>query len=124
MVIEFVIGKVQETIQHMIAMYQPSLLIVGTRGLSEFKGMFLGSVSKYCLQHSPVPVAVVRPEDKVKKSSSKRLSGLMRIGGGSNTNVGHTDEEEENHNDENSEVRTSTESRFSKLSLKDSWQRK
>lgn len=124
MVIEFVIGKVQETIQHMIAMYQPSLLIVGTRGLSEFKGMFLGSVSKYCLQHSPVPVAVVRPEDKVKKSSSKRLSGLMRIGGGSNTNVGHTGEEEENHNDDNSEVRTSTESRFSKLSLKDSWQRK
>lgn len=83
-VIEFVIGKVQETIQHMINMYQPSLLIVGTRGLSEFKGMLLGSVSKYCLQHSPVPVAVVRPEDKkVKKSSVQRLSGLMRLGSGS-----------------------------------------
>lgn len=64
-------------------MYQPSLLIVGTRGLSEFKGMLLGSVSKYCLQHSPVPVAVVRPEDKkVKKSSKQRLSGLMRLGSG------------------------------------------
>jgi hypothetical protein len=75
-------------------MYQPSLLIVGTRGLSEFKGMLLGSVSKYCLQHSPVPVAVVRPESKAKKiysgSSSapvpaisdkkkKKLSGIMRI---------------------------------------------
>ncbi|KAG2192525.1 uncharacterized protein EV154DRAFT_503821 [Mucor mucedo] len=82
-VIEFVIGKVQETIQNMITMYQPSLLIVGTRGLSEFKGMLLGSVSKYCLQHSPVPVAVVRPEDKkVKKSSKQRLSGLMRLGSG------------------------------------------
>lgn len=65
-------------------MYQPSLLIVGTRGLSEFKGMLLASVSKYCLQHSPVPVAVVRPEDKkVKKSSVQRLSGLMRLGSGS-----------------------------------------
>ncbi|KAL0097667.1 hypothetical protein J3Q64DRAFT_1617005, partial [Phycomyces blakesleeanus] len=67
-IIEFVIGKVQETIQHMIAMYQPSLLIVGTRGLSDFKNMLLGSVSKYCLQHSPVPVVVVRPDDKIKKN--------------------------------------------------------
>ncbi|KAI8883306.1 adenine nucleotide alpha hydrolases-like protein [Backusella circina FSU 941] len=95
-ILEFVIGKVQETIQSMIAMYQPSLLIVGTRGLSEFKGMLLGSVSKYCLQHSPVPVAVVRPEGKHKKTYSgsssapavsaisdkkkKKLSGIMRIG--------------------------------------------
>lgn len=76
--IEFVIGKVQETIQHMISMYQPSLLIVGSRGLSEFKGMLVTSISKYCLQHSPVPVAVVRPEDKSKKSS-KMLSGLMHM---------------------------------------------
>ncbi|KAF7732823.1 hypothetical protein EC973_000099 [Apophysomyces ossiformis] len=81
-IIEFVIGKVQETIQHMIAMYQPSLLIVGTRGLSEFKGMLLGSVSKYCLQHSPVPVTVVRPDDQIRKYKVKksRLSGLMRLG--------------------------------------------
>ncbi|KAI8086078.1 uncharacterized protein BX664DRAFT_334860 [Halteromyces radiatus] len=66
-IIEFVIGKVQSTIQHMITMYQPSLLIVGTRGLSEFQGMLLGSVSKYCLQHSPIPVVVVRPQDSVNK---------------------------------------------------------
>ncbi|CEI92812.1 hypothetical protein RMCBS344292_07062 [Rhizopus microsporus] len=68
-VVEFVIGKVQETIQRMIALYQPSLLIVGTRGLSEFKGMLLGSISKYCLQHSPVPVTVVRSENQIRKSS-------------------------------------------------------
>ncbi len=111
MIIEFVIGKVQETIQHMIAMYQPSLLIVGTRGLSEFRGMLLGSVSKYCLQHSPVPVAVVRPEDKLKKSARK-ISGLMRIG--SANNVGSTSEEDNED----------SEKKFSKLSLKDSWQRK
>ncbi|KAI8641152.1 hypothetical protein BD408DRAFT_418719 [Parasitella parasitica] len=70
-VIEFVIGKVQETIQNMISVYQPSLLIVGTRGMSEFKGMFMNSVSKYCLQHSPVPVVVVRPEDKIKKQQKR-----------------------------------------------------
>ncbi|CAO3663678.1 unnamed protein product [Rhizopus stolonifer] len=68
-VIEFVIGKVQDTIQRMIPMYQPSLLIVGTRGLSEFKGMLSGSVSKYCLQNSPVPVTVVRTGEQVRKSS-------------------------------------------------------
>ncbi|KAG2197818.1 hypothetical protein INT47_009699 [Mucor saturninus] len=86
-VIEFVIGKVQETIQSMISVYQPSMLIVGTRGMSELKGMFINSVSKYCLQHSPVPVVVVRPENKVKKQKdkkssskkSKRLSGMFRI---------------------------------------------
>ncbi|KAI8062392.1 hypothetical protein BC940DRAFT_308904 [Gongronella butleri] len=88
-VIEFVIGKVHETIQQMISLYQPSLLIVGTRGISEFKGMFINSISKYCLQHSPVPVTVVRPEGakqaaaakKAKKSN--RLSAIMmRRGGG------------------------------------------
>jgi predicted NBD/HSP70 family sugar kinase len=119
-VIEFVIGKVQETIQHMIAMYQPSLLIVGTRGLSEFKGMLLGSVSKYCLQHSPVPVAVVRSEDKVKKSGNRRLSGLMRIGSGNNSSIiGNTSEED---NSVGNEIRSS-EGKFSKLSLKDSKRR-
>lgn len=84
-VIEFVIGKVQETIQNMISVYQPSMLIVGTRGISELKGMFINSVSKYCLQHSPVPVVVVRPENKVKKQKEKkskksnRFSGMFRV---------------------------------------------
>ncbi|KAG1222530.1 hypothetical protein G6F35_005239 [Rhizopus arrhizus] len=72
--IEFVIGKVQETIQRTISMYQPSLLIVGTRGLSEIRGMFLGSISKYCLQHSPVPVTVVRSEDQIRKSAFDSLN--------------------------------------------------
>ncbi|KAI9470997.1 MAG: hypothetical protein EXX96DRAFT_586471 [Benjaminiella poitrasii] len=116
-IIEFVIGKVQDTIQHMIAMYQPSLLIVGTRGLSEFKGMLLGSISKYCLQHSPVPVAVVRPEDKAKKSSGKKLSGLMRISSGGSTS-----------DDENTVATTeddhSVDKKFHRLTLTSSWQKK
>ncbi|KAI9497505.1 hypothetical protein BDB00DRAFT_804859 [Zychaea mexicana] len=95
-IIEFVIGKVQETIQHMISMYQPSLLIVGTRGLSEFKGMLLGSVSKYCLQHSPVPVAVVRPDDKIKKYKGKKgRFGLKRLGGSNTSESSSSDEEQQ-----------------------------
>ena len=112
--IEFVIGKVQETIQHMISMYQPSLLIVGTRGLSEFKGMLLNSVSKYCLQHSPVPVAVVRPENKIKKS--KKLGGLMRISSAGSA-AGNTSEEDNTTEDEH------TEKKFNRLSLAGGWKK-
>lgn len=32
----------------------------------------MGSVSRYCISHSAVPVIVVRPEAKVKKSMLKR----------------------------------------------------
>ena len=36
------------------------LLVVGSRGLGEFKALLLGSVSQECSQHSPVPVVIVR----------------------------------------------------------------
>lgn len=48
-----------------IKIYAPACLIVGTRGksLGGIQGLLPGSVSKYCLQNSPVPVVVVRPEE-------------------------------------------------------------
>jgi len=39
-----------------------------------------GSVSKYCLQHSPVPVIVVRPSSKRDKKKRKRLMDPGRRG--------------------------------------------
>lgn len=36
------------------------LLVVGARGLGEVRGVFLGSVSLYCVTHAPVSVVVVR----------------------------------------------------------------
>jgi hypothetical protein len=39
-----------------------------------------GSVSKYCLQHSPVPVIVVRPSSKRDKARSKRANDPNRLG--------------------------------------------
>lgn len=57
-----------------ITLYEPSALVVGTRGrnLGGMQGLLPGSVSKYCLQHSPVPVIVVRPSAKRMRKKQKR----------------------------------------------------
>ncbi|KAK4698245.1 hypothetical protein P7C70_g8037, partial [Phenoliferia sp. Uapishka_3] len=74
-IVEFAIGPVEETIHRMIEIYKPDSLIVGTRGIPDsiFKSAFMGSISRYCVAKSPVPVVVVRPEDKVRESLQRRL---------------------------------------------------
>ncbi|KAF9182373.1 hypothetical protein BGZ51_001479 [Haplosporangium sp. Z 767] len=76
-VVECLVGNVRDTIQHMIKMYEPDMLVVGTRGRNSVKGFLLGSVSRYCLNHSPVPVTVVRPAEKLIKSKTK-VKGIFR----------------------------------------------
>ncbi|ORZ11018.1 hypothetical protein BCR41DRAFT_423402 [Lobosporangium transversale] len=76
-VVECMVGNVRDTIQYMIKLYQPDMLVVGTRGRNPVKGFLLGSVSRYCLHHSPVPVVVVRPERKLTKSKNKS-KGIFR----------------------------------------------
>lgn len=44
----------------MIDYHEPTLVIVGSRGLAKIKGMLLGSVSNYLIQKSSVPVMVSR----------------------------------------------------------------
>ena len=60
--------------------YEPSCLIVGTRGrsLNGIQGLLPGSVSKYCLQNSPVPVIVVKPTSKREKKKRKRRADPSR----------------------------------------------
>lgn len=90
LVLEFAMGKVNTVIDDMVSkptacsciatdcgqinLYEPAILVVGTRGrsLGGFQGLLPGSVSKYCLQHSPVPVIVVRPSSKRNKARTKR----------------------------------------------------
>ncbi|KAJ4305236.1 hypothetical protein N0V90_000767 [Kalmusia sp. IMI 367209] len=74
LILEFAVGKVNKVIDEMINLYEPAILVVGTRGrsLGGFQGLLPGSVSKYCLQHSPVPVIVVRPSSKRDKARNKR----------------------------------------------------
>jgi len=78
-IVEFVAGKVTSTLERLVALYRPDSLIVGSRGE---RGMFgalgMGSVSKHCLSHSPVPVIVVRPERKVRKAFEKRRADPKR----------------------------------------------
>lgn len=75
-VLEYSVGKLHSTFQQLIQIYQPSMLIVGTRGrsLGGIQGLVntRNSFSKYCLQYSPVPVVVVRPDEKRKKKKDKR----------------------------------------------------
>ncbi|GAB7363107.1 hypothetical protein MBLNU230_g3398t1 [Neophaeotheca triangularis] len=83
LVLEFSIGQVQETIQQMIRLYEPAMLVVGTKGrsLTGYQGLLSsGSVSKYCLQYSPVPVIVVRPSSKRESKKRKRLRDPSRTG--------------------------------------------
>ncbi|USP74083.1 hypothetical protein yc1106_01357 [Curvularia clavata] len=82
LILEFSIGKVNKVIDDMINLYEPAILVVGTRGksLGGFQGLLPGSVSKYCLQHSPVPVIVVRPTSKRDKAKNKRTNDPDRQG--------------------------------------------
>lgn len=95
-VLEYAIGKVHTTFQKMVCfcylifrrclmaitnraqiqIYEPAMLIVGTRGrsLGGFQGLVgnRNSFSKWCLQYSPIPVVVVRPTEKRLKKKQKR----------------------------------------------------
>ena len=42
---------------------EADLVVVGSRGHGGFAALMLGSVSRTVLQHSPRPVAVIRPVD-------------------------------------------------------------
>lgn len=56
------------------------MLVVGTRGrnLKGMHSLLPGSVSKYCLQQSPIPVIVVRPSPKREKKKKKRRADPTR----------------------------------------------
>jgi len=85
-IVEYIAGKVTTTIDRLIALYRPDSVVVGSRGARKMKQAFgvafgaqsVGGVSKYCLSHSPVPVIVVRPESKVRKTLDKRRADPKR----------------------------------------------
>ncbi|KAH6603503.1 universal stress [Trichoderma cornu-damae] len=81
-ILEYAVGKLHATFQSLIQLYQPAMLIVGTRGrsLGGLQGLVnnRNSFSKYCLQYSPIPVVVVRPTEKRNKKKAKRTNDNTR----------------------------------------------
>ena len=65
-----------------IQIYEPAMLIVGTKGrsLGGVQGLVSqrNSFSKWCLQYSPIPVVVVRPTEKRIKKRNKREADPTR----------------------------------------------
>ncbi|KAI5451542.1 hypothetical protein NCC49_001527 [Naganishia albida] len=85
-IVEFVAGRVTQTLMRLISLYRPDSLVVGTKGKQSKLQSWgralgapgMGSVSRYCVSHSPVPVIVVRPERKVQKTLAKRQNDPKR----------------------------------------------
>ncbi|BEI80992.1 hypothetical protein CcaverHIS002_0201520 [Cutaneotrichosporon cavernicola] len=85
-IVEIVVGPIPDMILKMIALYRPDSLIVGTKGqrsrLANWSKAFsapgMGSISRFAISHSPIPVVVVRPVRKVKKTLDKREAAGKR----------------------------------------------
>jgi len=81
-ILEYSVGKLHDTFQQLLLIYNPSMLVVGTKGrsLGGFQGLVnsRNSFSKYCLQYSPIPVVVVRPDEKRMKKKEKRAQDPNR----------------------------------------------
>ncbi|EJT98716.1 adenine nucleotide alpha hydrolases-like protein [Dacryopinax primogenitus] len=59
----------------LIDFYEPTMVIVGSRGLGQLKGILLGSTSHYLIQKSSVPVMVAR---RRMKRPAKRTAHLLQ----------------------------------------------
>lgn len=79
-IIELAVGNIKLLLLRLMHLYHPDSLIVGTKGrsLNGLSGLKPNSISKWCLQNSPVPVIVVRPDRKRDKAKQKRLQDPNR----------------------------------------------
>ena len=59
-------GKPGEAIIKVVKTESATLLILGSRGIGKVQRAIMGSVSDYCVHHSPVPVLVCRNKNKNK----------------------------------------------------------
>ncbi|KAF7727591.1 hypothetical protein EC973_007352 [Apophysomyces ossiformis] len=55
-----------------------TMVVCGSRDRGAFKGMLMGSVSTFLVNNSPVPVTVVRPQNKA-KSNKKKLTAAQKL---------------------------------------------
>lgn len=62
--VQLEIGLPSESILRVAEETSPDLLVVGTRGLSGFRHLLLGSTAERVVQRAPCPVLTVHPEDR------------------------------------------------------------
>jgi len=63
----------------LIDFYEPTMVIVGSRGLGQLKGILLGSTSHYLIQKSSVPVMVARRRLKRPAKRTAHLTQRARM---------------------------------------------
>ncbi|KAJ3065986.1 hypothetical protein HDU98_010681 [Podochytrium sp. JEL0797] len=54
-------GHEKQSLVDEVQKFNPSLLVVGSRGANAFSRSFLGSVSDYCAHHCTCPIMIVKP---------------------------------------------------------------
>ncbi len=69
-------GYPGRTICDLAQTWSADLILIGSRSLTGFKEMFLGSVSNYVTHHSPCSVLVLRETAKLNSESSQQTTRL------------------------------------------------
>ncbi|KAI7869200.1 hypothetical protein BDF14DRAFT_392406 [Spinellus fusiger] len=76
--IELHFGRPETSLMNMVAMYEPTAIVLGTRNKARQKHLFSGAgVFKYSLEHTSLPVIVVcdsAPCDDTKEKNKAKLS--------------------------------------------------
>ncbi|KAI8143316.1 hypothetical protein BJV82DRAFT_612312 [Fennellomyces sp. T-0311] len=70
-VIYSIAGQTKESLLELIYSVPLTMVVCGSREKGAFKGLLMGSVSTFLVHNAPVPVSVVRPQKKEKKSKKK-----------------------------------------------------
>ncbi|KAI8644301.1 hypothetical protein BD408DRAFT_128272 [Parasitella parasitica] len=78
MVVELTFGRPELALEEMLRMYQPSMLVVGSRNKAKYKHAYSGAgIFKYRLKHSSIPVVIVRdklqPRPQLHKDNHKEF---------------------------------------------------
>lgn len=68
----YVVGEPAEEVANEVERTDPDLLVMGSRGRSNLKGLFLGSVTRGVLARSKVPMLIVR-SDLIPKKDAMRV---------------------------------------------------